>query len=79
EILNRFPFETEDQLGHQYVTLTREYQGELIKVEFLIPNLVTGGDEEDLDDKANDQEAYQSSVPLVVRGIKPSRTNFLHE
>ncbi|GAV70313.1 MAM33 domain-containing protein [Cephalotus follicularis] len=66
EIPSGFPFKIEDQPGHQSVTLTREYQGELIKVEVLMPNLVTGEDDEDLDDEADDQKASQSSVPLVV-------------
>ncbi|KAI4384500.1 hypothetical protein MLD38_002648 [Melastoma candidum] len=62
-----FPFEIEDKPGFQTITLTREYQGEEIKVEVSMPDLVTGEEEEGVDDNNdNDEKANQSSIALVV-------------
>ncbi|OMO59123.1 Mitochondrial glycoprotein family protein [Corchorus capsularis] len=56
-----FPFEIEDTPGLETITLKREYDGELIKVDVHMPDpVVTGMDNEDND------EDYKSSLPLVV-------------
>lgn len=67
-----FPFKIEDNVGEQTVTLTREYEGEIITVEVSMPNLVTGEDEEeDEDEDEDDQEKSSgSSVPLLVTVAK---------
>ncbi|PPS17258.1 hypothetical protein GOBAR_AA03310 [Gossypium barbadense] len=39
---SEFPFKIEDTPGLQTITLTREYDGELIKVNVHMPDLVTG-------------------------------------
>ncbi|OMO76599.1 Mitochondrial glycoprotein [Corchorus olitorius] len=63
-----FPFDIEDTPGLQTITLKREYDGELIKVEVHMPDLVTGMDESE--DKEDNDEEYEkpdkSSLPLVV-------------
>ncbi|KAI4382809.1 hypothetical protein MLD38_008722 [Melastoma candidum] len=61
-----FPFEIEDKSGYQTITLTREYQGEEIKVEVSMPDLVTGEEDEGGNDNDDDEKANQSSIPLVV-------------
>ncbi|KAM7272058.1 hypothetical protein ACFE04_031272 [Oxalis oulophora] len=63
-----FPFKIDDQPGLQTVKLTRDYKGEKIVVEVHMPNLVTGEDDEDLNDNDDDdaQKGNQSSIPLVV-------------
>ncbi|XP_028797323.1 uncharacterized protein At2g39795, mitochondrial-like [Neltuma alba] len=64
---NDFPFEIIDCPGQQIITLRRTYQGEDIKVEVHMPDLVTGENEDDRDDDDNDSErANHSNVPLVV-------------
>ncbi|XP_004490908.1 uncharacterized protein At2g39795, mitochondrial-like [Cicer arietinum] len=68
EVPNNFPFKIVDSAGQQTITLERSYQGEEIKVEVHMPDLVTGEehDNED-DDKDNESEAAtQSSIPLSV-------------
>ncbi|XWS74922.1 hypothetical protein CRYUN_Cryun01aG0040100 [Craigia yunnanensis] len=64
-----FPFEIEDTPGLQTVTLTRQYDGKLIKVNVHMPDLVTGdeqeGDEDD-DDDDDSEKSSKSSIPLVV-------------
>ncbi|XP_042510060.1 uncharacterized protein At2g39795, mitochondrial-like [Macadamia integrifolia] len=67
EIPGGFPFEIQDNPGQQTVSLRREYQGEIIKVEVHMPDLVTGdvGNEND-DDDDDSERSNQSSIPLVV-------------
>ncbi|XVE99624.1 hypothetical protein REPUB_Repub03eG0216000 [Reevesia pubescens] len=69
---NGFPFKIEDTPGLQTVTLTREYDGELIKVDVHMPDLVTGDEQGDGED--NDEDDYEkpskSSIPLVVNVSK---------
>ncbi|KAK9283438.1 hypothetical protein L1049_011680 [Liquidambar formosana] len=50
EIPNGFPFKIEDHPGQQTISLIREYNGEVIKVEVHMPDLVTGEDGADNDD-----------------------------
>ncbi|GLT93044.1 hypothetical protein SLE2022_108500 [Rubroshorea leprosula] len=66
-----FPFKIEDQPGFQAITLAREYNGETIKVEVNMPDLVNGEENEDVDDD-DSGKAYQSSLPLVVTVSKNS-------
>ncbi|KAG7549665.1 Mitochondrial glycoprotein superfamily [Arabidopsis thaliana x Arabidopsis arenosa] len=72
-----FPFKMEDKPGGKIVTLTREYEGETVKVEVHMTNLVTGDKEDDEDDEeeAENEEdededkpekPKQSNVPLLV-------------
>lgn len=61
-----FPFEIEDTPGLQTVTLTREYDGELIKVNVHMPDLVTGEEQEDEDEEDESEKPSKSSIPLVV-------------
>ncbi|KAK3422541.1 hypothetical protein EUGRSUZ_G02989 [Eucalyptus grandis] len=65
-----FPFEIEDKPGFQTITLSREYQGEEIKVEVSMPDLVTGEDDGDDNQDDDDEKASQSSIPLVVSVAK---------
>ncbi|KAJ9684359.1 hypothetical protein PVL29_016705 [Vitis rotundifolia] len=60
-----FPFEIQDNPGQQTISLAREYQGEVIKVEVHMPDLVTGEDDDDNNDDDN-EKGNQSSIPLVV-------------
>jgi complement component 1 Q subcomponent-binding protein len=56
------------------VILTREYQGELVRVEVHMPDVVTGEDN-DVDDGSDDnQRPVQSSIPLVVTVSKKCGT-----
>ncbi|XP_059666318.1 uncharacterized protein At2g39795, mitochondrial-like [Cornus florida] len=64
-----FPFKIEDNPGQQTISLSREYQGELIKVEVHMPDLVTGENDDGNDDD-DDEKANQSSIPLVVTVAK---------
>ncbi|CAH8355791.1 unnamed protein product [Eruca vesicaria subsp. sativa] len=64
-----FPFEIEDNPGHQTVTLTRDYKGEHIKVVVSMPSL--DGDENE-DDDDEDGHSNGSSIPLVVTVTKKS-------
>ncbi|KAF5742696.1 hypothetical protein HS088_TW09G00748 [Tripterygium wilfordii] len=72
EIPKGFPFKIEDNPGEQIVTLTREYEGEMIKVLVQMPGLVTGENNDIGDDDDDNQKANQSSVPLVVTISKKS-------
>ncbi|KAE8657596.1 hypothetical protein F3Y22_tig00116989pilonHSYRG00564 [Hibiscus syriacus] len=52
-----FPFEIEDSPGHQTITLTRGYDGELIKVNIYMPDLFTDeGEADDRNDEEDDSE-----------------------
>lgn len=68
EIPGGFPFEVQDNPGEQTISLKREYNGETIKVEVHMPDLVTGDDnnEDDNDDDGDDEKGGQSNIPLVV-------------
>ncbi|GLT75465.1 hypothetical protein SLA2020_471880 [Shorea laevis] len=68
-----FPFKIEDRPGLQIITLRREYDGETIKVDVHMSNLVTG--EENDDDDDNNRKANQSCLPLVVTVSKKSGLN----
>ncbi|XP_010534674.1 PREDICTED: uncharacterized protein At2g39795, mitochondrial-like [Tarenaya hassleriana] len=71
-----FPFEMEDNPGHQTVTLTREYNGEQIEVVVNTPCPFTGkngeDDMEDDDDETPSQRWSESSILLVVTVTKKS-------
>lgn len=71
EIPNGFPFKIEDNARQQIVVLTREYEGEHVKVQVHMPDLVTGEDN-DVDDDDGTEKATQSSIPLVVTVTKKS-------
>ncbi|XP_031273978.1 uncharacterized protein At2g39795, mitochondrial-like [Pistacia vera] len=79
EIPSSFPFKIEDNRGHQTVTLTREYQGELVKVEVYMPDLVTGDKPEAVHDNDDDDDDIEkpsrTSLPLVVTVSKSSGTS----
>ncbi|XVE69254.1 hypothetical protein DITRI_Ditri09bG0137700 [Diplodiscus trichospermus] len=71
-----FPFEIEDTPGLQTVRLTREYDGEFIKVDVHMPDLVTGDEQEGDEDEDDDSEKpSRSSIPLVVTVSKKSGPN----
>ncbi|XWS56622.1 hypothetical protein CRYUN_Cryun09bG0102100 [Craigia yunnanensis] len=65
---SEFPFEIEDTPGLQTVTLRREYDGELIKVDVHMPDLVTGDEQDEGEDDDGDdyEKPSKSSIPLVV-------------
>ncbi|KAE9596162.1 hypothetical protein Lal_00030856 [Lupinus albus] len=64
---SNFPFKIQDNPGQQSITLERTYQGEEIKVEVHMPDLVTGeGRDDDRDDDQESQGAPQSNLPLSV-------------
>ncbi|KAL1207979.1 hypothetical protein V5N11_034272 [Cardamine amara subsp. amara] len=71
-----FPFKIEDNTGHRTVTLTREYNGEHIKVEVSMPGLAMDENEDDMDDNEDGDErnekVNESSIPLVVTVTKKS-------
>ncbi|KAK8485641.1 hypothetical protein V6N13_027134 [Hibiscus sabdariffa] len=72
-----FPFEIEDNPGIQTVTLTREYEGELVKVDV---HMLDHGDEqgegEDAeDDRDEDEQQAKTSIPLVVTVSKKDGTS----
>ncbi|GMI87176.1 hypothetical protein like AT3G55605 [Hibiscus trionum] len=70
-----FPFEIEDNPGIQTVTLTREYDGELVKVDV---HMVDHGDEQEEgeDDDGDDYEKQNKiSIPLVVTVSKKDGTS----
>ncbi|CAL1387414.1 unnamed protein product [Linum trigynum] len=68
-----FPFKIEDNLGQQTLILTRQYDGEHMKVEVHMPDLVTGEENDVRDDDDDDTERpTQSSLPLVVTVTKKS-------
>ncbi|XVF23965.1 hypothetical protein REPUB_Repub13aG0085200 [Reevesia pubescens] len=64
-----FPFEIEDTPGLQTITLARKYDGELIKVNVHMPDLVTGDGDED-NDEDDSEKPSRSSIPLVVNVSK---------
>ncbi|XP_043715575.1 uncharacterized protein At2g39795, mitochondrial-like [Telopea speciosissima] len=69
-----FPFEIQDNPGQQTISLKREYQGEVIKVEVHMPDLVTGDVGNDNDDDDDDSEkSNQSSIPLVISVSKGNK------
>ncbi|KAG8501451.1 hypothetical protein CXB51_003780 [Gossypium anomalum] len=59
---SEFPFKIEDTPGLQTITLTRQYDGELIKVNVHMPDLVTGEGEVDDD---NDDDTEKPSGPSL--------------
>ncbi|EFH38545.1 mitochondrial glycoprotein family protein [Arabidopsis lyrata subsp. lyrata] len=65
-----FPFRIEDNPGHQNVTLTRDYNGEHIKVIVSMPSLVSDENDDDADD--DEGPSNESSIPLVVTVTKKS-------
>ncbi|CAN8279466.1 unnamed protein product [Cochlearia groenlandica] len=72
-----FPFEIEDKPGHRTVTLSREYNGEKIRVEVSMPGLSMDeneeGDNDDGEDGGDDgRKGNESSLPLVVTVTKKS-------
>ncbi|CAH2064041.1 unnamed protein product [Thlaspi arvense] len=71
-----FPFRIEDNPGHRSVTLTREYNGEQIRVEVSMPGLSMDEDEDDVDDKEDgdgrNEKLNETSIPLVVTVTKKS-------
>ncbi|KAK1572252.1 hypothetical protein Q3G72_029705 [Acer saccharum] len=71
-----FPFKIEDIPGQQTVILTREYQGDHVKVEVGMPDLVTGEQPEaDNDDDDDSEKPNQASLPLVVTITKNCGTS----
>ncbi|XP_050208729.1 uncharacterized protein At2g39795, mitochondrial-like [Mercurialis annua] len=71
-----FPFKIDDNPGQQTLILTREYDGELVKVEVHMPDLVTGEDNQVGDDDIDDAEKpTRSSIPLIVSVSKKSGTS----
>ncbi|KAK7276317.1 hypothetical protein RIF29_17456 [Crotalaria pallida] len=68
---SNFPFKIHDNPGQQTITLERTYQGEEIKVEVHMPDLVTGEDnDDDHEDDNADQSSPQSSLPLSISVTK---------
>lgn len=66
-----FPFKIEDNAGEQTVTLTREYKGETITVEVSMPNLISGEEDDEVDEDEDDEgKGSNSSVPLLVSVAK---------
>ncbi|XP_016167054.1 uncharacterized protein At2g39795, mitochondrial isoform X2 [Arachis ipaensis] len=71
EAPSNFPFKILDQPGQQTIMLERTYQGEEIKVEVHMPDLVTGEENDDgRDDDDESERASQSSIPLSVSVYK---------
>ncbi|CAL5190027.1 unnamed protein product [Lathyrus oleraceus] len=72
EVPSNFPFKIIDSPGQQTITLERSYQGEEIKVEVHMPDLVTGDEHGNEDDDKDDEseKATQSSIPLSVSVAK---------
>ncbi|KAK8561648.1 hypothetical protein V6N13_149191 [Hibiscus sabdariffa] len=72
ETLSGFLFEIVDTPGLQTITLTIEYDGELIKVNVRMPDLVTcEGEADDVDDDKDETgNPSRSSIPLVVNVSK---------
>lgn len=68
-----FPFKIEDNPGHRTVTLTREYNGEQIRVEVSMPGSMDEH-EDDVDDNedGHNEKANETSIPLVVTVTKKS-------
>ncbi|CAK7325753.1 unnamed protein product [Dovyalis caffra] len=74
ELPKDFPFKFDDNVGQQTVILTREYEGELVKVEVHMPDLVTGEDNDIRDDNDDKERSMKSTIPLVVTVSKKSGT-----
>ncbi|XP_065870914.1 uncharacterized protein At2g39795, mitochondrial-like [Euphorbia lathyris] len=74
DIPEGFPFKIEDTPGQQTVTLSREYEGELVKVEVHMTDLVTGEDNaaDDDDDSDDVVKPMRSTVPIIVSVSKKS-------
>ncbi|KAK3180425.1 hypothetical protein Dsin_003347 [Dipteronia sinensis] len=72
-----FPFKIEDIPGQQTVILTREHQGDHVKVEVGMPDLVTGEHPEanNDDDDDDSEKPNQASLPLVVTITKNCGTS----
>ncbi|KAE8673760.1 protein NEDD1-like [Hibiscus syriacus] len=70
-----FPFEIEDTPGIQTVTLMREYDGELIKVD--VHMIDHGNEEEEGEDNEGDDYEKENniSIPLVVTVSKKDGTS----
>ncbi|GAB2299726.1 hypothetical protein Dimus_033781 [Dionaea muscipula] len=68
EFPGEFPFKIEDNPGQQTITLTREYDGEMITVEVSMPDLITSENDEDND--ADDEGGGQSTIPFLVSVAK---------
>ncbi|XP_047320183.1 uncharacterized protein At2g39795, mitochondrial-like [Impatiens glandulifera] len=66
-----FPFKLEDNPGQQTVSLTREYQGETIKVEVHMSSLITGEEEED----ENVDDAHKNNQPNIPLIVSISKTD----
>lgn len=70
EIPGGFPFSIQDNPGTQNITLTREYNGQAIKVKVYMSNLVTGDDDNDDDDHdSHEEKGAQPSIPLVINVV----------
>ncbi|CAH8363501.1 unnamed protein product [Eruca vesicaria subsp. sativa] len=68
-----FPFKIEDNPGHRNVTLTREYNGEQIRVEVSMPGSMDENEDDGMDDNEDGNEkANETSIPLVVTVTKKS-------
>ncbi|CAN1173930.1 Uncharacterized protein At2g39795, mitochondrial [Linum perenne] len=75
EVEEDFPFKIDDNPGQQTLILTRECDGEHVKVEVHMPDLVTGEDNDvcnDDDDNDDIERPTQSTLPLVVTVTKKS-------
>ncbi|KAF8084863.1 hypothetical protein N665_0696s0018 [Sinapis alba] len=73
-----FPFKIEDNPGHRTVTLTREYNGEQIKVEVSMPGPMDeheDGMDDNEDGDGRNKKANETSIPLVVTVTKKSGLN----
>ncbi|KAE8669861.1 Mitochondrial glycoprotein family protein [Hibiscus syriacus] len=59
--------------GHQTITVTRVYDGELVKVNVYMPDLVSGeGETDDRNDDEDDSEKLSRSSILLVVSISKS-------
>nr|VDD09670.1 unnamed protein product [Brassica oleracea] len=67
-----FPFKIEDNPGHRTVTLTREYNGEQIRVEISMPGSMDEHEDGMDDNEDGDEKANETNIPLVVTVTKKS-------
>ncbi|CAN7135307.1 unnamed protein product [Brassica rapa subsp. narinosa] len=67
-----FPFKIEDNPGHRTVTLTREYNGEQIRVEVSMPGSMDEHEDGMDDNEDGDEKVNETSIPLVVTVTKKS-------